>query len=136
MEARIIAVADVVGPRFDAGRGAASWVNAGQVYPLLRRAGQVRELEQPSYPLGVRRDLSFPVRRTELEPGDLLLLLTDGYVEAWNRSGDPFGWERLADRLRRFTAGGPAALLDRLAGDLEQGVARPDAGLRPDRSRG
>ncbi len=103
----------------DARNGAVSWVNAGQVYPLLRRGGEVRELEQPSYPLGVRRDLSFPVRRAELEPGDLLLLLTDGYVEAWNRAGDPLGWERLADRLRRSTADDPAALLDRLAGDLE-----------------
>ena len=116
----------------DAERRSISWVNAGQIYPLLRRDGEVEELEQPSYPLGVRRRMSYPVRRTDLEPGDLVLLLTDGYLEAQDGAGDPFGWERLVDRLGR-SAADPSALLEGLAADLEDhlgdGTAQDDVTL-------
>ncbi len=103
----------------DTERQSVSWVNAGQVYPLLRRGGEVCELEQPSYPLGVRREVSYPVREVALEPGDLLLLLTDGYVEAQDGAGDPLGWQRLVDRLVGSTVGEPGAVLGELAADLE-----------------
>ncbi len=104
-----------------------SWVNAGQVYPLLVRGVEIRELEQPGYPLGVRRDLSYEVREESLEPGDLLLLLTDGYVEAANHAGEPHGWERLIECLRRLDHDDPEDVLDALSSDLSShlGTAQP-----------
>ncbi len=117
----------------DTAAGTVSWVNAGQVYPLLRRGGEVRELEQPGYPLGVRRDMSVQVRRQTLEPGDLLLLLTDGYVEAADDAGEPFGWERLAASLAGSRATGPGDLLGELASELNDhlrhGPAQDDVTL-------
>ena len=95
-----------------------TWVNAGQVYPLLRRGGEVRELEQPSYPLGVRARVDYQVAEVGLEPGDLLLLMSDGYVEATDAAGDPYGWERLAERLGDLAGAGPESLIERLEGDL------------------
>ncbi|MEM7349919.1 MAG: SpoIIE family protein phosphatase [Acidobacteriota bacterium] len=104
-----------------------SWVNAGQVYPLLRRQGEILELDQPGYPLGVRRQTRYEIRQLELEPGDLLLLLTDGYFEAADASGEPYGWDRLADRLRQLPEAEPQALLEHLVGDLDRylGTASP-----------
>ncbi len=104
----------------DVAAGAVSWVNAGQVYPLLRRGGEVRELDQPGYPLGVRRRMSPRVKRLALEPGDLLLLLTDGYFEATDGAGEPFGWQRLSASLAGSQATAPGTLLDRLAGELSE----------------
>lgn len=103
-----------------------AWVNAGQVYPLLRRGGEVRELEQPSYPLGVRRDLVYRAHEEELAPGDLLLLLTDGYVEAVNAAGEPHGWSRLVERLPQLAGRDPAAVVETLFADLTS-YTRPAA---------
>jgi hypothetical protein len=95
-----------------------AWVNAGQVYPLLRRGGEVRELEQPSYPLGVRARVGYETVELDWEPGDLLLLMSDGYVEATDETGEPYGWERLAERLGDLAGAGPETLIERLEGDL------------------
>lgn len=102
----------------DVEREKIAWVNAGQVYPLLARGGRVRELEQPGYPLGVRRESSYLQREESLEPGDLLVLLTDGYVEAVDAAGDPHGWQRLVERLRGLDGAEPQQVIDRLAADL------------------
>jgi serine phosphatase RsbU (regulator of sigma subunit) len=103
---------------FDTTARRLAWVNAGQVYPLLRRRGEVRELEQPSYPLGVRARVEYEAAELELEPGDLLLLMSDGYIEATGEAGAPYGWERLVERLADLAGADPASLIGRLEGDL------------------
>ncbi|MGB6361464.1 MAG: PP2C family protein-serine/threonine phosphatase, partial [Thermoanaerobaculia bacterium] len=56
---------------------------AGHPYPLVRRAdGEIRELGSSSLPLGLRHDLELTSQVVTLEPGDLLLLYTDGIPEA------------------------------------------------------
>ncbi|MGB5878742.1 MAG: PP2C family protein-serine/threonine phosphatase, partial [Thermoanaerobaculia bacterium] len=94
------------------------WVNAGQIFPILRRRSEVRELEQPGYPLGVRPDSRFEIAEEALEPGDLLLLLTDGYVEAVNPAGEPYGWRRLEQQLRDRDSSDVELLITELAEDL------------------
>lgn len=101
-----------------------TWVNAGQVFPLLRRGADVRELEQPGYPLGVRRERAYPVQQVEIEPGDLLLLLTDGYVEAVDESGEPHGWTRLVDRLGSLEEKEPDQVVGTLFKDLRSYAGR------------
>ena len=103
---------------FDSTAGKLEWVNAGQVFPLLRRAGEVLELEQPSYPLGVRARTEYETTEVELKSGDLLLLMSDGYVEATDEAGDSYGWDRLAERLGELAGVGPKALIERLDSDL------------------
>ena len=95
----------------DVGKRRLKWVNAGQVFPLLRGANGVRELEAPSYPLGVRRKASYEVRNEQLEAGDVLLVFTDGYVEALDAGGEPFGWERLGEQLLILDSGDPELLV-------------------------
>ena len=102
----------------DTGRGTLSWVNAGQLFPILVRSGEIRELEQPSYPLGVRRETSYQVRTEMLEPGDRLLLLTDGYVEAADAAGEPYGWAPLTSRLSTLASEAPQSTVELLLDDL------------------
>jgi hypothetical protein len=102
----------------DPSRPSLKWVNAGQIFPIIRRRGRVRELEQPGYPLGVRPGGKFEIAEESLEPGDLLLLLTDGFVEAVNPAGEPYGWHRLEERLRDLDSTDVELLITELAEDL------------------
>ncbi|WP_157682741.1 PP2C family protein-serine/threonine phosphatase [Nocardioides scoriae] len=118
----------------DTDTGRLSWISAGHHAPLLLRAGRlVRELAvEPLLPLGLNRGLDHtaeaPVGTEQLEPGDLLLLYTDGVTEARSPAGEFFGRDRLVDLVSRHLAAGlPAAetvrrvvhaLIDHQAGDV------------------
>ncbi len=73
------------------------FVNAGHCPPILRRHdGSVESLEPTRPVLGFMLDAGFSSRRLVLDPGDRLLLYTDGVSEAANDGGEEFGHERLA----------------------------------------
>jgi hypothetical protein len=68
--------------RVDLETGTAGIINAGHPFPLRLRDGKVDELElRIEPPFGVVPGKSFDVQRFELEPGDRLVLLTDGMQE-------------------------------------------------------
>jgi sigma-B regulation protein RsbU (phosphoserine phosphatase) len=57
----------------------------------------VEELDADGAPAGLLPYVGFEMGRTQLAPGDLIVLYTDGVVEAGVENGDPFGEERLTD---------------------------------------
>ena len=68
--------------RVDLQRGSATIVNAGHPFPLRLRAGRVEEIElRIEAPFGLLPGRSFDVQRMPLEPGDRIVLLTDGMQE-------------------------------------------------------
>jgi serine phosphatase RsbU (regulator of sigma subunit) len=68
--------------RVDLGTGTADIINAGHPFPLRLRKGRVEELElRIEPPFGVVPGKSFEVQRFPLEPGDRIVLLTDGMQE-------------------------------------------------------
>ncbi len=68
--------------RLDLRTGCLSMVNAGHVAPYLWRAGQVRAVPLPAdVPLGLFRDSVYRSTDVTLEPGDRLVLMTDGMLE-------------------------------------------------------
>jgi sigma-B regulation protein RsbU (phosphoserine phosphatase) len=77
--------------------GEIDYICAGHPFPLLRRAdGSVEELGCGGFPLGIREPLDFVRRTIRLDPGDLLLLYTDGLPEALDAQGQAaFGYERI-----------------------------------------
>jgi PAS domain S-box-containing protein len=93
----------------DAEDGSLRYSSAGHPEPMLRRAtGGVTRLDSRSSPLGVFADATWRSREAGLEPGDLLLLYTDGVTEA-RRDGELFGEQRLADLV--LQAEGPVEQL-------------------------
>jgi sigma-B regulation protein RsbU (phosphoserine phosphatase) len=79
-----------------------TYANAGHPRPLLRRSsdGTVSELDAVgSYPLGIDESEAFKQAMVFLQPGDTLLLYTDGITEARNMAGDQFGSARLTRLL-------------------------------------
>jgi HAMP domain-containing protein len=86
--------------------------NAGQLAPYRIAAGRVEALSLPSFPLGLFPERTFPAREFSFTQGDLVVLLTDGLVEAADANDDPFGFERLEAVLRSSWSGGAAGLKD------------------------
>jgi serine phosphatase RsbU (regulator of sigma subunit)/pSer/pThr/pTyr-binding forkhead associated (FHA) protein len=80
-------------------------VNAGHLPPIVRRAnGSLEELadgDLAGLPLGVMDDFEYQCVDTVLNPGDTLLLCSDGVYDAMNTKGEPFGRERVLELLRK-----------------------------------
>ena len=73
--------------------------------PLLLRAGRlVRELDGGRRPLFGLETRHTEVAHERLEPGDMVLLYTDGIVEARDSAGAMFGLDRLVGVLERSAA--------------------------------
>jgi serine phosphatase RsbU (regulator of sigma subunit) len=80
-----------------------SYVNAGHNSPIIRRTdGRTERLESGGLPFGVTTDATFTTAEVELHPGDLLVLFTDGVVEAFNSAGEEFSDARLVDLVRNL----------------------------------
>ncbi|HKA35311.1 MAG TPA: SpoIIE family protein phosphatase [Thermoanaerobaculia bacterium] len=84
--------------------------NAGQLAPYRISGASVDAISLPSFPLGLSEEKDFPMREITLDAGDRLVFLTDGFVEAADASGEPFGFERM-EALLRAEAGSDAARL-------------------------
>jgi serine phosphatase RsbU (regulator of sigma subunit) len=69
--------------------------NAGQLAPYRLSSEGLQSLSLPSFPLGLSTRFDFPAQMFSFTAGDRLLFVTDGFVEAINRDGEPFGFERL-----------------------------------------
>ena len=89
--------------RVNTGSGDVTYVNAGHNPPLLHRAAQAQLtlLSRTGVPLGVVDDTSYEQRTVHLEPGDLILLYTDGVIDATNKQMQSFGMERLQRLILR-----------------------------------
>lgn len=72
--------------------------NAGHNYPILLDDA-VQELALDGLPLGIDEDYHYQELSIQMKPGDVLILYTDGVVEAMDPQGALFGFERLQDLL-------------------------------------
>jgi phosphoserine phosphatase RsbU/P len=99
------AVLDSAG-RFD-------YVNAGHVPALIRRSsGKVEALESSNFPVGMFSDAQYKCRTAQIEPGDFIVIYTDGVTEARNRRGEFFK-----------EAGGLRQLLQKFNGQTVESLA-------------
>ncbi len=97
---------------YDPASRRATLTNAGQLAPYRLSAGGLESLSLPSFPLGLSERSDFPTQVFSFEPGDRLLFVTDGFVEAANPDGEPFGFERLEALLRTELPADAAHLRD------------------------
>jgi serine phosphatase RsbU (regulator of sigma subunit) len=78
-----------------------TFANAGQTRPVLRSGGTVQSLDSVGvhFPLGMKEDSLYEERTVQLQPGDALFLLTDGFTDAMNSQDEMFGTERIERML-------------------------------------
>jgi serine phosphatase RsbU (regulator of sigma subunit) len=73
-----------------------TYVNAGHNWPILRRAsGQIERLQTGGVPLGLVANCQYQCDQVTLAVGDVLLVFTDGLVEAENDTEEEYGESRL-----------------------------------------
>ncbi len=113
---------------FDPSTSKLRYVNAGHWPPLLaRRAGngrvEIRRLERGGPVLGLLPTAEYQQDEEAILAGDLILLYSDGVVEATDPSGAEFGEERIVELLRSQGMGSAEELRGELFDALRQFTA-------------
>jgi len=105
--------------------GVLEYANAGHNPPYaFSPDGKVRALRERCGPmLGVFEGLQYPARNMELQPGEGLLVFTDGVTEARNRNGEFYG----ESRLEAYLAASASRPVDELVCGLQADVERFEA---------
>jgi sigma-B regulation protein RsbU (phosphoserine phosphatase) len=85
------------------GDGQVTFAGAHEEILLWRTNGKVERIATKGTWLGAVRDIEKVTedQTLQLHPGDLMILYTDGLIEARNEAGKPFGFERLAELVER-----------------------------------
>jgi sigma-B regulation protein RsbU (phosphoserine phosphatase) len=90
-----------------------TYSNAGHIFPYYYNAAQdnLTTIETSSYPLGIRKDYSFPEHQVKLNPGDFILTCSDGLIEATNKRNEQFGFDRLEETIYTYRKQSAADML-------------------------
>ena len=110
--------------------GSFEYASAGHHPPLVRRANGTVEIlpTTKDIALGVLSDMQYVEHRTSLQPGDTLLMYTDGVTEAFSSQEIAYGDERLITWLTKSEANSTAAqLVDSLVTDVAHFVDGAEA---------
>src|SRR5467141_2205493 len=102
-----------------------TYTNAGHNPPLLLyKDGNPKFIDRGSIPLGMFKDTRYHEYYLTTEPGDMLVLYTDGVTEANNSRGEEFGRDRLAEAVkanRKLTARNLIAAVHQIVIDWTEG---------------
>ena len=87
--------------RLQPGLRTLTYGGAGESMLIVSRSGELKHnVLSSGLPMGLQDDLGYEApSQVTLEPGDILLLLTDGFREAANRDGDLFGKARVVETV-------------------------------------
>jgi serine phosphatase RsbU (regulator of sigma subunit) len=100
----------------DPATGQLVFANAGHDVPYVRTAGGVAELRARGMPLGLMPQMAYEEKTFQLQPGDCVLMHSDGLAEAHGPGREMFGFPRVAALAGRALAG--EALIDACLAEL------------------
>jgi sigma-B regulation protein RsbU (phosphoserine phosphatase) len=112
--------------RVDLGSGRGTLANGGMPFPFLIRASAVTRLEISGVPLGLLEGTSYEELEFQLEPGDTLILASDGTTDALNTDGEFYDVERFTESVRRHAAEETSECLKNLDWELRQFIGGAD----------
>ena len=99
--------------------GRFTYCNAGHNPPVLMQRDSVRRLETGGLILGLFPHAAFEEETLELQPGDVVVIFSDGVSEAPNSAGEEFGEERLLACVEAARERSAADLLDALLAEVQ-----------------
>jgi serine phosphatase RsbU (regulator of sigma subunit) len=94
------------------------YTNAGQNPPILLSGGRLQPLVAGGPMLGLFDEPEFPEETVTMEPGDRIVLYSDGVTEALNERGDEYGDAGLLESIARHQGISTRALLDAVLDDI------------------
>lgn len=106
--------------------------NAGMVQPYVRAEdGMWDFVDVGGYPLGSTQQAHYNTKSLQLQPGKAMVLFSDGIVEAMNRRGEFFGFERLEQLLNKVASDATAEsilkeIVEAVDKHLDEEVAQDD----------
>ena len=110
--------------------GSLTYSNAGHNPPLVIGAGgSLRRLECGGPIVGLFEAAAFEQETITLNPGDWLVVFSDGVCEALSASGDEYGEDRIVEVVRGNAGAAPQQLLEALFADVKEfarGAAQSD----------
>jgi sigma-B regulation protein RsbU (phosphoserine phosphatase) len=99
--------------------GRLTYCNAGHNAPVVIGRAGVRRLEAGGPPVGLFELSQYAEETVMLEPGDMVVVFSDGVSEALDAAGAEFGDDRIIGCARAHAQAGPKALLQGLYADVK-----------------
>ncbi len=93
--------------------------NAGAMPPLVCRGGQILKPRVEGVPLGLLDDREYEDLVFQTQPGDLVVLYSDGITDQLSPSGEDYGRRRLVNLLKQSCHGSPQSVIDAIYADLD-----------------
>ena len=104
----------------DPATGKVVHLNAGHNAPMLRRSsGTIERLDIGGMPVGISTEVVYQAGETTLNPGDWLVIFTDGVVEAVNTKDEEYGEPNLVRVVESGAGSTPSDMLRLLLADLD-----------------
>jgi sigma-B regulation protein RsbU (phosphoserine phosphatase) len=85
---------------------------------LIKRGGDLKQLTRTGVPLGIFEDQTWKRDLVQLDPGDVLVLYSDGVTESQNVEKSFFGEDRLLESARGRLGNTASEIQDGIIGDL------------------
>ncbi len=110
----------------DTTNGQVTYVNAGHNPPvwLKTKKGDMQMLLRTGMLVGVFEEAEYEQAGIRMEPGDFLIIYTDGLTEAVNSKNEEYGVERMRKTILENRKGGAAEMLGAMEKDLQKFVAQ------------
>lgn len=104
------------------------YVNAGHNPPMLLRSGTqvVEPLAEGGMIIGMFPQVSYQEGSVKLQPGDIMLIFTDGVTEALNAAEEEYGEARLTELLQRLSNGSAQEISAGIAAELRSWIGTAD----------
>lgn len=106
--------------RLDIRDGSCRLANSGMPFPLQIRGGVVSRLEIPGIPLGLMEGVRYDELKFKLEPGDTLILASDGITDASNTNGEFYDLARFTESIGRHSSESISECLKNIYSELRQ----------------
>jgi sigma-B regulation protein RsbU (phosphoserine phosphatase) len=117
VEARFVSLLVLV---WNAGARRFSIGNAGALPPIICRQAEILRPRVAGIPLGLFPDCEYDQISVDTQPGDLVVLYSDGIPDQYNPARDEYGRRRLEEALRKACGGGPQRVVEAIFADLDQ----------------
>jgi sigma-B regulation protein RsbU (phosphoserine phosphatase) len=105
---------------FSADEPVLTYCNAGHEPPFLVRQGELIELESSGLAIGIEPDEPYQRHRLHVKAGDVLVLYTDGAVDATAFSDETFGRQRLREAILRYAHQSAEAIAHNILMDIRR----------------